>query len=89
MENATVFHEEYGDDAYKWIIYNELDVTYEYVRLIMGTEGYDENDTTYFHQHFANLIDYNQPNPEIAGPFWRSTFVPNAYRKPNMTLKGI
>jgi len=57
MENSQTFYEEYGDEAYKWIIYNELDVTYEYIRTILNGQA-QETDTDYIHQHFANIIDY-------------------------------
>lgn len=88
MENSQTFYEEYGDEAYKWIIYNELDVTYEYIRTILNGQA-QETDTDYIHQHFANIIDYGVQNPDIAGPFWRSTYTPRSQKRINLTLKGV
>jgi hypothetical protein len=41
MTNTEDFIAEYGEDAYRWIIYNELSVQYVYTNLIMSIDAHD------------------------------------------------
>ena len=88
MANTEEFYEEYGPNAYKWIIYNDLMVTYNYTNLIIPTNSEEEEIPAYV-QHFTNIIDYGIQNPDIAGAFWKSTFIPKVNSRPNLVCKNI
>ena len=89
MTNTEDFIEEYGEDAYRWIIYNELSVQYIYSRLIVALDIQDPENTNIFTQNFTNIIDYGKYDPEICGAFWKNTFIPKVNSRVNMTCKGI
>ena len=59
LENIQTFNETYGDDAYKWVILNELSVTFNYARMINSTNI--SNTIAYSTlQHFTQILDYGQ-----------------------------
>lgn len=91
MNNIEQFVELYGENANKWIIYNELTVQYNYIK---GTNS--TSSTTIISskstQHFTSIIDYNYSSKEeaiAAGEFWKSYFVPRPPIKTNQTCKTI
>lgn len=80
------FIEMYGDDVYKWIIINELAVTYIYDQNIkVDTSKSTELIQT---EYYTNTIDYTNKKFEH-GEFWRSKFIPNIKEKNNMHCKSI
>lgn len=90
MTNTEDFIAEYGEDAYRWIIYNELSVQYVYTNLIMSVDIHDPAEMeNVFTQNFTNIIDYGKYDPEICGAFWKNTFIPKVNSRVNMTCKGI
>lgn len=88
MSGVEEFYEQYGAGAYKWIIHNDMSVTYIYEKTINNLQS-TELDQVKFTQHFTNIIDYNVEDPKNAGPFWRSTFIPKVPPRNNMYCKAI
>ena len=75
LDNMDEFIEMYGDKAYKWIIHNDINVTFNYQNLISSLTA-TENITTSLQQHFTSIIDYGMPDASDAGEFWKSHYVP-------------
>lgn len=91
MNNIEQFIELYGDNANKWIIYNELSVQYNYVNSTSNTSS-SAIITAKAVQHFTSIIDYNYETREQAldaGNFWESHFVPRPPIKTGKTCKSI
>lgn len=88
MANTEEFYEEYGPNAYKWIVYNDLLVTYNYTSLVIPVNENEPNMPAYT-QHFTNIIDYGIQNPDIAGAFWKNTFIPKVNSRTNLICKNI
>ena len=82
LSDVNSFYDNYGENAYKWIIYNDISVTYTYAPTIsrLTTSSYIDNSVT---QHFTNIIDYGQYNPETDGKFWRTSFIPRVPQRNN------
>ena len=57
LSDVNSFYDNYGENAYKWIIYNDISVTYTYAPTIsrLTTSSYIDNSVT---QHSTNIIDY-------------------------------
>ena len=85
--NEDEFYEMYGEDARKWIIYNELNITYVYSYYLHDTNTSTLSNSNY-HQYFTNMIDYTGKTMED-GDFWRTTFIPSIKQKNNMYCKSI
>lgn len=67
------FIETYGTDVFKWIIINELNITYNYKQII--TQDSQEVLDRSFSEYHTNTIDYTGKN-DTNGEFWRNKFVP-------------
>lgn len=80
------FIEMYGSDVYKWIIINELAVTYIYEQNIKVDRSTSTELTET--EYYTNTIDYTGKQIEH-GEFWRSKFMPNIKDKNNMHCKSI
>lgn len=70
------FTEQYGMDACRWVVLNELSVTYEYQSMYI-----DENDAlsdviSSRTEVFSNMIDYTNKTSSD-GRFWRQEFIPH------------
>ena len=75
LDNMDEFVEMYGDKAYKWIIHNDISVTFNYQNLITSLNATDTISTS-LQQHFTSIIDYGMPDAANAGEFWKSHYVP-------------
>lgn len=88
-EGMDDFIEIYGDDAdkiFRWVIINELNITYNYANIINRE---NDEDTSYtYTEYYTNQIDYSG-KVASQGEFWRSKFVPYAKEIPGMTCKSI
>lgn len=90
LSNMEDFYETYGDNAYKWIIYNDVTVTYFYTNSVNALEITNEDfGKNQYSQNFTNIIDYGKHDPETDGSFWKSHFVPRPPQRNNMTCKSI
>lgn len=70
------FTDTYGDDARKWIIYNEVIVTYTYQPVYYSNESVNgDNSDIQTSETLTNVIDYSNKT-SADGQFWRSTFRP-------------
>ena len=87
QEDISEFYELYGEGARKWIIYNDMAVTYHYSRNIsqLDTENLTEFINT---ERFTNVIDYSDKTLED-GQFWRTSFIPKLNTYNNYNLKCI
>ena len=84
------FIEMYGDNVLKWIIINELSITYNYDRIYhldnsntsedVGVESYTD--------FYTNTIDYSYKTVND-GDFYITKFVPYIKERLNMTCKSI
>lgn len=83
------FVQTYGDKAAKWIIYNEVAVTYNYVPNTRLLESDGETDAIESIESFTNIIDYSKHNKDIEGPFWKCKYTPKPKLRNNMTCKSI
>lgn len=83
------FVQTYGDKAAKWIIYNEIAVTYNYVPNTRLLESDGETDAIQSIESFTNIIDYSKHNKDIEGPFWKCKYTPKPKLRNNMTCKSI
>ena len=88
LDNIETFAELYGSDAYKWIIYNDITVTYNYGSFTRSLDDPDmiSSSTT---QHFTNIIDYGQHNQETEGAFWKNSFIPRVPTRNNSYATSI
>lgn len=80
------FIEMYGDEVNRWIIMNELGITYNYQYMIAPNNNAD--NTLSVSEYFTNTIDYTGKTDEH-GQFWRSRFVPYIKRRNNMFCTSI
>ena len=89
VEDIDSFVQIYGDKAAKWIIYNEIAVTYNYVPNTRLLESDGETDAIESIESFTNIIDYSKHNKDIEGPFWKCKYTPKPKLRNNMTCKSI
>lgn len=89
VEDIDSFVQIYGDKAAKWIIYNEVAVTYNYVPNTRLLESDGETDVIESMESFTNIIDYSKHNKDIEGPFWKCKYTPKPKLRNNMTCKSI
>lgn len=83
------FVQTYGNDAAKWIIYNEVAVTYNYVPNTRLLESDGETDAIESIESFINIIDYSKHNKDIEGSFWKCKYTPKPQIRNNMYCKSI
>lgn len=88
MQNDDTFTTQYGENAFKWIIFNDLYIEYIYINPLNSV---DDTELKKYVQtrHFTNITDYGIQNPEEAGAFWKNTFIPRVKPKANMMCSGI
>jgi hypothetical protein len=79
------FIEMYGEETYKWVIINELSVTYHYDYIIKPDSNNLPEPIT---EYFTNTIDYTGKTSEH-GEFWKSRFIPYIKTRPNMVCTNI
>ena len=89
VEDIDSFVQIYGDKAAKWIIYNEIAVTYNYVPNTRLLESDGETDAIESIESFTNIIDYSKHNKDIEGSFWKCKYTPKPKLRNNMTCKSI
>ena len=83
------FVQTYGQDAYKWVIYNEVSVTYKYRQITRILEVHDEDDTIDVMESFTNIIDYGKHDFNVEGSFWKCNFTPKLKIQNNMVCNSI
>lgn len=88
LDNVESFVDQYGENAYKWVIYNDITVTYNYGSYVRSLDAHEmiSDSTT---QHFTNIIDYGQYNKETDGAFWKNSFIPRVPTKNNSYATSI
>ena len=84
-EGMDDFIEMYGDETFRWVIINELAVTYFYDYIVNPDVPNSKVTRT---EYFTNTIDYTGKTKEH-GQFWRSRFIPTPEKILNMTLSSI
>ena len=89
VEDIDSFIQTYGDKAAKWIIYNEVTVTYNYIPNTRLLESDGKTDTIESIESFTNIIDYLKHNKDIEGSFWKCKYTPKPKLRNNMTCKSI
>ena len=92
LENIQTFYETYGDDAYKWVILNELSVTFNYAKMVNSTTI--SNTIAYSTlQHFTQILDYGQyKNTDPRDKFYIGHYVPRPsinYTDENVTSTSV
>ena len=87
--DIETFVQTYGENACKWVIYNEISVTYKYNHITRLLESHNEDDTIDVLDSFSNIIDYSKHNQEIEGSFWKCRFTPKPKIKNNMVCNSI
>lgn len=89
MSGIEDFYETYGTNANKWIIYNDMTVTYNYKDTIMNRSVSSEDVTTLsITKNFTNVIDYSNKTEED-GEFWKSYFIPKIEKRNGKTINNI
>lgn len=81
------FIEMYGSDVFKWIIINELVVTYKYHSIFNLTNTEDAGEETYT-DYYTNTIDYTGKK-ESDGDFYITKFVPYIKERLNKNCVSI
>ena len=89
VEDIDSFVQIYGDKAAKWIIYNEVTVTYNYIPNTRLLESDGETDVIESMESFTNIIDYSKHNKDIEGSFWKCKYTPKPQIRNNMYCKSI
>lgn len=86
-DDMSEFKELYGENASKWIIYNDMSVTYNYSKIIkpLDSEETIEFQTT---ERFTNIIDYTDKTIND-GQFWRCKYVPHVSSYNNYMINSI
>lgn len=79
----------YGENAAKWIIYNEVTVTYNYVPNTRILESDGDSDVIKSTESFINIIDYSKHNKDIEGSFWKYRYIPKPKLRNNMSCNSI
>ncbi|WQJ53918.1 MAG: hypothetical protein [Wendovervirus sonii] len=80
------FIEMYGEQIFKWIILNELTVTYTYEPIRQNI--YDPQKEITMTEYYTNTIDYsNKQNDQT--DFWRTKFIPFIQQKIGYSCKSL
>lgn len=87
--DIDAFVQTYGQDACKWVIYNEVSVTYKYRQITRILETHDEDDTIDIMESFTNIIDYGKHDQNVEGSFWKCRFTPKPKIQNNMVCNSI
>ena len=74
LENIDEFVETYGQNAFKWIIFNDLSVTFGYGEQTSSTTATSTIIKT-VNQHFTNIIDYTLYQ-DAKYEFYKGHYVP-------------
>ena len=84
------FIEMYGADVFKWIIINELSVTYNYDRIyhLDNSNSDEEIEVESYTDFYTNTIDYSHKSLDD-GDFYVTKFVPYIKERLNMNCKSI
>lgn len=86
-EGIDQFIELYGEDARKWIVYNDFEVEYVYSPYAEAMIA-DERQTRTYKETFTYAIDYTDKT-DADGDFWRNKFIPNIKQRNNMYCSAI
>ena len=84
------FIEMYGEDVFKWIVINELSVTYIYNRIyhLDNSNSGEDTGTESYTDYYTNTIDYTGKTVDD-GDFYITKFVPYIKERLNMNCKSI
>lgn len=84
------FIEMYGADVFKWIIINELSVTYNYDRIyhLDNSNSNEDTEVESYTDFYTNTIDYSHKTLDD-GDFYITKFVPYIKERLNMNCKSI
>ena len=84
------FIETYGENVFKWIVINELAVTYNYDRIYHLDNSNNGEDTGIesYTDYYTNTIDYTGKSLND-GEFYITKFVPYIKERLNMNCKSI
>lgn len=85
-EGMDDFIEMYGDSVFRWVIINELTVSYVYEPQISTNE--ENSKAITFTEYYTNTIDYTDKKKEH-GDFWRCRFTPYIKKRNNLDCKSI
>ncbi len=80
------FIDMYGDDAFRWVIVNELSVSYVYRDTYADINGNDEPQV--FNEYYTNTIDYTGKENDNS-EFWKTSFIPYIKDRENLTCSSI
>lgn len=80
------FIDMYGDDAFRWVIVNELSVSYIYRDTYADINGDDEPKI--FNEYYTNTIDYTGKESDNS-EFWKTSFIPYIKDRENLTCSSI
>ena len=92
LSNMEDFANTYGDNAFKWIIYNDLSVKFNYAEVTTSTST-SNTIVKVVNQHFTNIIDYTLYS-EADYEFYKGHYVPRPSNnlkngEKNLTCKSI
>lgn len=80
------FIDMYGDDAFRWVIVNELSVSYVYRDTYADINGKDTPQA--FNEYYTNTIDYTGKEQDKS-EFWKNSFIPYIKDRENLTCSSI
>lgn len=83
------FIEMYGEGVFRWVIINELSVTYRYSKNILDDTEDQSNNVYDFTEYYTSTIDYSDKSNTANTDFYKSRFVPYIKPKNNMTCDSI
>lgn len=89
VSDIDSFVQTYGENTCKWVIYNEVSVTYKYKQITRILETHDEDNTIDVMESFTNIIDYGKHDPDVEGSFWKCRFTPKPKIQNNMVCNSI
>ena len=87
-DNADDFYETYGTNARKWVIINEVSVTYNYRNMYIQSTDSEDDITETYNERFTRTIDYTDKT-SADGEFWRTRYkpiIPERYGKVCSTI---
>lgn len=80
------FIEYYGEGVFKWIILNELTVTYNYEKITQNI--YENLEELNFTEYYTNTIDYSD-KAQDQSEFWKTKFIPYIQERTGYTCKSV
>ena len=87
-EDYDEFIDQYGISACRWMIINELSITYEYTNIYINTNDDLNNVISSKTEIFSNTIDYSNKTSSD-GQFWRQKFIPHIQENPGQVCTRI